>query len=211
MTNTSASGGPLVPTADSPVPIEDDALDAFFQDLVVGIIALPGTLVRPRWQIVPPKEPEPTVDWAAIGITDEEPESNSYTRHHSGDLANPLGYDEQRWHETLTLTTSIYGPNARGNAKLLRDGLWVAQNREKLQLAGMGLVDVMRTPRFVPEQINLQWYRRFDIDFRIRRIIQRFYPVENIVEAGGTIEKVFGTAAGGAEAAEPWDTAAHTN
>jgi len=50
-------------------PLMDAALDAVFQALVVGITGLPGTLVRPRWQPVPPTQPSVTTNWAAIGVT----------------------------------------------------------------------------------------------------------------------------------------------
>src|SRR5574340_383319 len=68
MANTSATGGYLSPDA-SALPLEGDALDALLQGMVVGITGLPGAMVRPRWQSVVPKQPEPTVDWCAIGIT----------------------------------------------------------------------------------------------------------------------------------------------
>jgi hypothetical protein len=200
MTNTSATGGPLLPTADSPVYLDDAALDAFLQGWLVGITGLSGTLVRPRWQTSPPAMPERTVDWLAFGITEMVPDANAAFIHHSGDVANPNGYDEERRHEVDTLLCTFYGPDAGGYCRLLRDGLWVSQNREPLLLAGMGLVDV-GPMRQVPELINRQWYRRYDMQVRIRRITRRFYAVLNILEGVGIITKDVGV-----RIDEPWDS-----
>jgi hypothetical protein len=195
VTNTSATGGFLAPT--STAPIEDDALDDFLQGLVVGITGLPGTLVRPRWQPGSPKQPEPSTDWCAIGVTDEDADENAAVIHHSdGD-----GFDEVRRHEVLTILASFYGPNSRGNAKLFRDGLQVAQNRETLFLQSAGLVDVSRMVA-APELTNQQWVKRVDLPFRIRRAVTRTYPVENLVNGVGDIRTQQGETQGDTD----WDS-----
>jgi len=194
--NTSASGGYLVPS--STAPAEDAALDGQLHDLVVGITGLGGAYVIPRWQPVNPKEP-PAVgtDWCAIGITDTDPDENASIRHHP----NGDGYDELRQQETISVLASFYGLNAAKNAKLLRDGLRVAQNREAMSAQGMALIDTGRLVQ-VPELINQNWRRRVDLPLRLRRMIVRTYPVDNLLEAVGTITNDSGHV-------ETFDTANH--
>src|ERR1022692_10145 len=80
---TASPNGPgafLAPTSGF-LNAEDDALDALLQGLVVGVTAIPGNLVRPRWQPVPPPQPDQNTNWCAIGVVDEEPEPNVSTVH----------------------------------------------------------------------------------------------------------------------------------
>ena len=35
----------------------------------------------------------------------------------------------------------------------------------------------------MPEQLNLQWIRRYDVSIRIRRKVERIYPVLNLLSA----------------------------
>lgn len=189
MPNTSATGGYLTPT--SSVALNDDALDDFLQAVVVGVTGMPGATVRPRWQPEPPNLPQTSVgadgatvipDWAAIGIIDVEPDFNAAVMHQSAGNGDDILLRQ----EILTLMTSFYGPNAGSNCALLRDGLQIAQNREVLQVAGYGVIET-GNPRQVPVQIKDIWWRRVDMQVRIRRQVQRIYPVLNLVSAAGTI------------------------
>lgn len=194
MTNNSSTGGYLQPTS-SPIA-EDDALDNIIQSVVVGITALPGSMVRPRWQPNPPKEPEINADWCAIGIISEIPESNqAIIRHHP----DGNGYDEQQQHVMLDIMASFYGPNARGNASLLRDGLMIPQNREAMFHQGIALVGQPGTLTMAPDLVNTTWRKRVDIIFRFRRVITRTWPIENLLEASGVIKEEQGHNT-------PWDT-----
>lgn len=191
MANDSSTGGYLAPS--SAPPLEDAALDAFLQGAVVGITGLPGAKVRPRWQTPVPKLPEASVDWCAIGIVSETPEYGAYTRHHRGEPLDPndplgQGYDEQIRHEVLEIMASFYGPNSRGNAKLLRDGIAVAQNREAFYLQGMNFVSSDCRVINTSELLSESWFRRVDLIFSVRREIDRTYPVLNILSAPITIE-----------------------
>jgi len=181
MANTSATGGYLSPAA-SALPLEGDALDALLQSMVVGITGLPGAMVRPRWQSVVPKQPEPSVDWCAIGITTGERTDYPVESHNgTGDGSDLL----QRWEE-FTVLASFYGPNAMSFADLLRDGIYVPQNREAMQAQGMDLIDAgSRTT--ASDLVNQQWVRRYDLPVRIRRKSERTYPVLNIVSADDLI------------------------
>lgn len=182
MSNTSATGGYLSP-AGSPAPLEDADLDALFQQLVAGITGLPGSMVRPRWQPIVPKQPEPSINWCAIGVTDCEAEDYPVLAHDgTGD-----GADDFVQHEALTVLASFYGPNAGANAKTLRNGLYVAQNRDTLVAQGMALTGVGNAVT-APDMINQQWIRRIDVSIAFRRKVARTYPILNILSASTDVE-----------------------
>src|SRR5437870_2383413 len=119
MSNSSATGGYLVPT--SAPPAEDDALDDILQGLIVGLTALDPTLVRPRWQPVAAKLPDLSVNWCAIGETDETPDANAVVTH-DGDANGGLGQDNLQRHEQIRVLATFYEPNAKAYAKQARDG-----------------------------------------------------------------------------------------
>jgi hypothetical protein len=170
----------LVPT--SQPPAEDTALEDQIQAVVVGITGLDPTLVRPRWQPTPPKQPAATVNWCAIGVTRIEADTYNYVEHHSeGD-----GHDEQQRHETIELLASFYGPGGQGFAAQLRDGLYIPQNREALFANGLSLIDAADVIA-APALVNTQWIRRYDLTVCFRRQVTRTYDVLNLLSAEGTI------------------------
>ena len=181
MPNDSSTGGYLSPVAPSSAQF-DAALDAVLQPLVAGITGLPGNMVRPRWQAAVPKQPEPGTDWAAIGITTIDP-ADYPAEWHDGTGG---GSDTQQAWEEFTVLASFYGPNGMGNASLLRRGVYVPQNREALQLAGIDVVEA-GTITAAPDLVNQQWIRRYDIPLRLRRKVQTTYPVLNIASADDVI------------------------
>lgn len=182
MSNTSATGGVLSPIGT--LPFDDVDLDDVFQNLAVGITGLPGSLVRPRWQIAAdvagglggtPKQPEPSVNWCAIGVTAVKQSAGPW-----------LVYDaptntELYWdHEELTVIASMYGPKCQSFMRLLRAGLNVPQNTESLlpfmiRYVGCGPI------RTAPELVNNQWIRRQDISLEFRRKVIMTYGIENIL------------------------------
>lgn len=183
MGNTSSTGGVLSPIG--ALPLDDAALDQVFQDLVTGITGLDGSLVRPRWQMVAdvsvggiggtPKQPEPSTNWCAIGVTVVKQSDGPW-----------LVYDEPSntelyWdHEELTVLATMYGPNCQSFMRLLRAGLNVPQNTEALlpfmiRYVGCGPI------RTMPELVNQQWIRRQDISLEFRRKVIMTYGVENIL------------------------------
>ena len=177
MPNNSATGGYISPVAPSSA-LFDDALDALLQGAVVGITGLAGSLVRPRWQAVVPKQPEPSVDWCAIGVTDFTP--MDYPAEIHDGTGN--GSDTQQQWEEFSVLASFYGPNGSANASLLRRGLYVAQNREALQAQGIDLVEAGKVIT-APDLVNQQWVKRHDITIRLRRVVASTYPVLNILSA----------------------------
>lgn len=182
MANTSATGGPLLP-ASIDTPVFDLDLDKVLQAVVVGVAGLAGDKVRPRWQPTQPRMPEIGEDWCAIGVTEILPDNNPAVMHDpAGD-----GHDDLIRHEDLAVLASFYGPHAARNAGLLRDGLYISQNREPLDAQGVGLVTTDAV-RMVPTLVNEQWQRRADLLITLRRIVRRAYPVLNILSAQGSID-----------------------
>jgi hypothetical protein len=178
----SSTGGYLSPAVASP-PLEDAALDALFQQMIVGITGLPGSMVRPRWQPTVPKQPEATVNWCALGITVQTPDAGpSITHNPAGD-----GSDTYVRHEAIEVLASFYGPNAKQCAHQLLDGLAIPQNLEQLKANDMQSVDTGEI-RPAPDLVNEQWIRRFDVMLNFRRKVTRSYAVLNILSAGVTIQ-----------------------
>lgn len=196
MTNTSATGGYLLPnpasvgTDNLPAPLYDDALIDFYQPTIVGITGLDGSLVRPRWQEVPPTLPPPTTTWIAIGITMIDGDTFAFIGHQSKTYTGaPINgqRDVLQRQEELQMLCSCYGSNSEGTAALIRDGLAIAQNREPWQLARQGLINVGGLTK-CPEKINNLWYRRTDVIVYIRRAVIRTYPVLDLLSASGSVE-----------------------
>lgn len=181
--NNSSVAGFLTPLP-SPAPLEDQALDDFFQEIVVGLTNLPEDLVRPRWQPEPPTQPEATVDWMAVGVIDEEPDTYAVVRHaQTADPDAPV--DELQRHENIDVLVSSYGPNARGNLKLVADGFLIPQNLAVLTENGMGLVGTSRIVA-APDFVKEKWLRRFDLHILVRRNVTRTYNVLNVNSANIT-------------------------
>lgn len=179
--NNSSTGGPLVPT--SAAPAYDDAFDGLLHDLIVGVVGLPGDMVRPRWQPVTPKQPEPTVDWCAIGVMDSRPLSITANTRHDPAANAGLGGDNQTTWEWVNVLASFYGPHAQGNAALFHDGLRVDQNREALFLAGVSLQTIghrRNASSIYSQQVAV---RRIDAEVEFTRAIHRSYAVYNLVQA----------------------------
>lgn len=176
--NTSQTGFPLAP-AETPGPLTEPDLTNFIQAWVVGITGLPGDLVRPRWQPTPPNQPPAATTWCGIGITSRSMEGGlPYVGH---DEADGVGFDRQERHEIIALLASFYGPNGADMAALFTSGAYIAQNREALFLADMGLLDVGNID-VLPDLSNGRWIMRADLPFRLRRKITRDYPVRSLAE-----------------------------
>ncbi|MFJ6322263.1 MULTISPECIES: LIC_12616 family protein [unclassified Rhizobium] len=189
----SSTGGFLAPT--SPPPAADDALDDQIQAAVVGITGLNGTLVRPRWQPSPPKQPPATTNWCAIGVVRLVGDTYAWIGHHP----DGNGYDEMQRHVTFDVLASFYGPNGQAYAGLLRDGLQIPQNREALYLQGIAFVEASEIIA-APALINEQWVRKYDLTVTLRTQITRTYAVLNLLSASGSFITQTST--------QPWETPA---
>jgi hypothetical protein len=208
-TSTTSPSGPGLPLQPTSTPlVEDAAFDQIIFTWIANLTNMPVNLIRERWTPNPLPQPEVTTDWCAIGITGYEPEN--------GDIAatffppdppgtvggtNPNGFMKTSEHVQMTLMSSFYGPNSRGNAQLMRSNMMVAQNREYLYQFGLSLSDAPSPYVFVPEIVNetpstVRFVRRVDCSFRMRRHIVRTYAVDSLLSAqimletmnvGGTI------------------------
>lgn len=169
--------------AGAPPPLEDDALDDFFQALVVSLIGIPGQFVRPRFQQDPPALPPVGTNWAAVGVSPDRHAdfAGAFVHEDVGE-----GQDRLIRHETFSVLASFYGPNAGGNAALLRDSLAVPQNREVLFLAQMALADVSQLTR-APSLEKNKWLNRWDVTLTIRRAVERTFAVLSLESVGVTI------------------------
>lgn len=174
----------LQPTSTLPIPGRL-SLTQFIQTVFVGVSGLPGPLVRPKWQVEPPKQESLTTNWMAIGIDAAIPDANGFLGADSHGIVN-----SQR-HETLEIGLSIYGPDALDTYGLLRDGFQIPENREALRSANMGFVEITAA-RKVPELVHQRFIDRVVGSVFLRREIQRVYPIVTLISATGTIHSVVG-------------------
>lgn len=186
MPNTSATGGYLLPGG--PALPEDSDLDAIFQRAIVGSTGLAGEYVRPRWQPVPAKQPEPSVNWCAFGVSRRAVQDGPYIEH----IAAGDGHDELSRHEDISLLCTFYGPASQRYGMLLRDGMYIPQNMEALKADGISFIDCADLIA-IPELYNQQWVRRFDLAVTFRRKVTRTYQVLNITSASLAITSASGS------------------
>ena len=85
-------------------------------------------------------------------------------------------------HETVDTLCCFYGPRGMSVATQFRDGLFVSQNNDELKAIGLTLLDCGRIFN-LPELINNQWVRRYDIAVRLRRKVIREYDIKSLVDA----------------------------
>lgn len=189
---TFVGNGPIVWINSIPyqLPLEDDALDDFFQAFVVGITGLPGNMVRPRYQAVePPNLPDYGTDWAAIGVMTIDSDDYPYIHHYDNILLgnNAFAFDEMIRQENIEILCSFYGPDAGNYCSILRDGMYIPQNFEVLTLAGMGVTSAGPHMQKIPQRIKNQWTNRWDINLYIKRAIQRRYAIFSLVSAAAQL------------------------
>jgi len=169
-----------------PAPTESlDQLswENFLQECVAGIIGLPGELVRPRWQQNPTPTPDVSIDWAACGITRSVAQFSPYMHHYA--TPDP-GLDIMGRTEQVFYRVSCYGPHAGDNIAILRDGLFVDQNRRLWRENSVGLVEAERIDH-VPEPFRQQWRDAYHLEIILNRQVRRQYNVRNLLRAKGTI------------------------
>lgn len=183
-TNTSASGGYLLPTSPPPFP-GNLTFQQFLQTIFVGISGLPPNLVRPSWQRNPPKQPDGDTNWLAIAQVRNKPDANAF-----------LGLDTNNnnitiRHEEIEIKCTSYGPDCEFNSALLRDGFQLSQNREAMKSVGVNFKETTEAMR-VPDLVNEVWIDRYEMSVILRRQILRTYPILTFLSVEGTIEAVIG-------------------
>jgi hypothetical protein len=164
----------------SPLPPDDASWDAIIQKFTKQVTGLPGNLVRPRWQTISPRMPEPNVNWVAIGYTMERTDPNPSIVHNYN--LNGKQCDVLIRHERITALASFYGPNSSALAKLFRDQLYFPQNAALLLQydAGVNSIGNLST---VPELRNQQWVKRYDFSFTLSRKLVREYLTYDLLYA----------------------------
>lgn len=179
MINNSASGGYIAPTTVNQFP-KNQTLTQFLNTVLVGISALPQTLVRPEWQVKPPQQPDLDTNWLAFGVTHTKPDKYAYVG------MNPDGSTQLQRQEGLEINCSFYGPDSQDIASIVIDGFQIQQNLEALRAANMGFTECS-DPIHIPDLVNERFIDRVTMTIFLRRQIQRTYPILNIVSANGTI------------------------
>lgn len=183
MTN-SATGGYLAPTSKPFVP-RNLNLEQFIQSVIVGITSYPGTLVRPKWQAAPPKQPDLSIDWIAYGISIIGSDANAYVWLDSHDVTN---LNRQ---ESIEVQCAFYGPHAIDNITIFRDGFQIQQNLDALRFAKMGFKEISPANRG-PDLVNERWVERYETTLILVRQVLRSYPILSFASASGTIHTVIG-------------------
>lgn len=188
MSNNSASGGYLRPPNSASIPPipRQLTLGQFLQTVIVGISGIDGTLVRPKWQINPPKQPDIDQDWIGFGINVLTPDTYGFVGMDSS------GATSTQRQEAIEVGLSIYGPNGLDVAGLIVDGFQIQQNLEALRSANMGFVETSPV-RQVPDLVNERWINRVEMAIILRRQITRTYPIVSILSASGSVHTVLGS------------------
>lgn len=183
MSNNSSTGGFLKPNPQPPTLVTVPTgltFIQFIQQLLVGLSGFDGKLVRPEWQVEPPKQPDVGVNWLAFGLGSATADNNAYVAIDENDA--PI---LQR-HELIPIAISVYGPAAYDNLGMIRDGFQLTQNLTTLRRAKVGFA--YDTPMaHVPDLFNERWYDRWRMEIFVRRQIQRVYPLLTFLSASGTI------------------------
>lgn len=174
---TSASGGYLLPQ-EQVSPFGGISFEQFIQTVFVGVSGLPGELVRPKWQKNPPKQPDIDVNWLAIGLSEDDADTNAYTG------VDAAGNNQFMRMEELTVQCSFYGPLAHEYMRIVRDGFQIPQNFAALQSANMGFVSTGKALR-VPDLVNERWVNRWEMSVVLRRQDMRVYPILDFVSGSG--------------------------
>lgn len=178
MANTSATGGYLAPH-DSP---EQDAdLEDVLRAMVSGISGIPAQRVL---HLQPGQAAPPAAEssWCVVAVQEISAPHSPAIEHQSG----ADGADQSRIQEEMNVLCSFYGPQARGYASILRDGIFIPQNSEAINALRMSFIGASQIhPE--PELVNPQWGRRYDLVLQMRRQVVRVYPVLNILSAGMTL------------------------
>jgi hypothetical protein len=177
VSNTSATGGYLTPN--NAAPPDDQDLDRIFHDLFTGIAGIDATLVRPRWTIEPGNMPPLGSSWIAQGVVErrDDPTVTQW-------FTDGIGTTVIRQQEIINLL-SFYGTGAAALEAVVRDGLYLDQNREAIGALGLSLV-IVGNARNASMLINERWNKRIDVQITFRRTIKRIYPILSLLSGSST-------------------------
>lgn len=178
MSNDSTTPGYLTPVGD--LPKYDEDLEREISRWIRGVSGLPAEVVFPRWTDPQRKIPNNGTTWCGFGIT-TIPQPLSQADVQISDV------ESQQWTwEKVTVICCFYGPGGGGCASTFRAGIFVAQNNVELNHSGLSLMEA-GTIYNLPELINNQWVRRYDLTVTLNRKNVRTYNIKSIVDGDVTI------------------------
>lgn len=183
VSNTSATGGYLLPATTQNLPDGVLTLEQFIQTVIVGISGYDPKLVRPKWQVAPPKQPDIDTDWIAYAISINTGDANAYVEIYSDGAYNLTRQ------EALEIGLSFYGPNAQENISAFRDGFQIQQNLEAMRAAKIGFTG-FGPALHGPDLVNERWVDRYETSLFLVRQVLRGYQILSFASASGTIHTV---------------------
>ncbi|EAQ6363604.1 hypothetical protein DEI78_13110 [Salmonella enterica subsp. enterica serovar Oranienburg] len=178
MSNDSTAHGYLTPVGDSPQ--YDEALEREISRWIRGVSGLPAALVFPRWTDPQPQIPNNGVTWCGFGVTSIPLPVNPAS------VQIDENTSEQWEWERVTVICCFYGPQGASRASTFRAGLFIEQNNAELNRAGLSLSEIGNIYN-LPELINNQWVRRYDITITLNRKTIRTYNIKSIVDGNVAI------------------------
>lgn len=181
MSNSSTGGYLNQPTTEKLPP--GLTLEQFLQTVVVGISGYHQQLVRPNWQLEPPKQPDVATDWIAFGVSTIAQDDNAFVGH----LTDTTAYLTRQ--QDIDVQLSFYGPNAIDNIPKFVDGFQITQNLEALTKADMGYKGFSKPTR-MPDLINERWVQKWIVTLTLVRKVLRTYPILSFASVSGTINTV---------------------
>lgn len=174
MVHDSTTRGYLAPVGE--VPKYDEALEREISRWIRGVSGLPATLVFPRWTDPQPPVPENGTTWCGFGITTVPMAFSPASVQVSEETS-----EQWAW-ERVTVICCFYGPRGASAAAAFRAGVFVEQNNTELNnRAGLTLTEV-GTLYNLPELINNQWVRRYDLTITLTRKTTRTYNINAIAD-----------------------------
>lgn len=179
MSNDSTEPGYLTPVGDASE--YDKELEKQLSRWVRGVTGIAVNLVLPRFTDPQSKIPPNGETWCGFNFS---------TLLRPGTPANVQVSEEQseQWSwESIQVLFCFYGPGGSGMATRFRDGMFVDQNADTLRrISGLSLVSADDI-RNLPELINNQWVRRYDLAVTLSRKNTRTYNVKSVVDPNVTI------------------------
>ncbi|HDU2896806.1 TPA: hypothetical protein RFF92_001635 [Klebsiella aerogenes] len=179
MSNDSTEPGYLTPVGSE--PDYDEELERQLSRWVRGVTGMPANMVYPRFTDPQKKIPPNGKTWCGFNFS---------TLSRPGMPANIQVSEEQseQWSwEGIQVLLCFYGPGGSAMATRFRDGIFIEQNSDTFRrISGLSLVDAGDI-RNLPELINNQWVRRYDVTVTLSRKNTRTYNVKSIVGPNVTI------------------------
>lgn len=173
--NTSASGGYLLPVDGGAPSSEEQAFTRLLQGCIAGVTGLSGEFVRPRWQPVPPNQPEDGTDWCAFGVTGRSPDFDARVSVDATGTQTTVSRCVR-----LDVLCSFYGPGCFGYADRLGAGLALSQNRAALRRAGVAVV-AAGAVQPAPALYNGRWRTKADVLLTLNWDVQHTYSVLSFI------------------------------